>query len=332
MGLHSPTLVISYNTNTNIKVRALTSTLQLSQQTERSLQPTVCSGLDPWPAGNDLTSTRPDGVITSVARRSWNFLEWSFKALFAPPQVVNKGMPSPVGALADPEPPDPACCHMFEVLYLTRSCSQVVLEQQLTTLLVDKLKMNHSSKSTSGREIQLWYLQLQHERIKFTACGCFNIDYTFLYNFLGSAATYIVTLHVYQTRYLGCDGSHSQHKYLAIHRPYPHSSQNGQRDPPWFYGASSSLHPVPVRELGWSSSYPRQAGMEGLVLEFSGARVLGMALMGFGQCLAKGFRTRWLQLKERRVGEINKPYFTIPAPLDNQLERQRNTIKHNRNA
>nr|CAD7260959.1 unnamed protein product [Timema shepardi] len=48
-----PTPVMSYNTNANTKARALTSTLQLAQLTEQSLQPTVCSGLDPRPAGND---------------------------------------------------------------------------------------------------------------------------------------------------------------------------------------------------------------------------------------------------------------------------------------
>nr|CAD7266163.1 unnamed protein product [Timema shepardi] len=53
MGQHSPPHVMSYNTISNTKARALTSTLQLAQLTERSLQPTVCSGLDPRPAGND---------------------------------------------------------------------------------------------------------------------------------------------------------------------------------------------------------------------------------------------------------------------------------------
>nr|CAD7201904.1 unnamed protein product [Timema douglasi] len=52
MGQHSLTPVMRYNTNSNTKARALTSTLQLAQLTEQSL-PTVCSGLDPRPAGND---------------------------------------------------------------------------------------------------------------------------------------------------------------------------------------------------------------------------------------------------------------------------------------
>nr|CAD7193740.1 unnamed protein product [Timema douglasi] len=52
-GQHSPPPMMSYNTNSNTKARALTSTLQMAQLTERSLQPTVCSGLDPRPAGND---------------------------------------------------------------------------------------------------------------------------------------------------------------------------------------------------------------------------------------------------------------------------------------
>nr|CAD7400333.1 unnamed protein product [Timema poppensis] len=47
MGQHSPPPVMSSNTNSNTRARDLTSTLQLAQLTERSLQPTVCSGLDP---------------------------------------------------------------------------------------------------------------------------------------------------------------------------------------------------------------------------------------------------------------------------------------------
>ncbi|KAJ9599792.1 hypothetical protein L9F63_026359, partial [Diploptera punctata] len=43
-------------------------------------------------------------------------------------------------------------------------------------------------------ELELFSLQISHQKIRFTACGFFPLDFTLLYSIIGAVTTYVVIL------------------------------------------------------------------------------------------------------------------------------------------
>ncbi|KAJ9583546.1 hypothetical protein L9F63_022109, partial [Diploptera punctata] len=47
-------------------------------------------------------------------------------------------------------------------------------------------------------QLELFSLQLLHQKIQFTACGFFPLDFTLLYSIVGAVTTYLVILVQFQ--------------------------------------------------------------------------------------------------------------------------------------
>nr|CAD7579569.1 unnamed protein product [Timema californicum] len=65
---------------------------------------------------------------------------------------------------------------------------------------------------------------------------------------------------------------------------------------------------------GFIPNNPRQAGMEGLVLVISGARVPGTALVDFSPCPAKRFRSQWVSV-DALFGTAEQRYSVTGNPF-----------------
>lgn len=88
--------------------------------------------------------------------------------------------------------------HIANVLWVTASCNAACFEACRTTNLVNKFLLIQPLSSDVSAELERFSQQLLHSKLQFTAFGFFNLDFTFLYGFVGGATTYIVILLQFQ--------------------------------------------------------------------------------------------------------------------------------------
>jgi hypothetical protein len=88
--------------------------------------------------------------------------------------------------------------HIANVLWVTASCNAACFEACRTTTLVNKFLLIQPLSSDVSDQLERFSQQLLHSKLQFTAFGFFNLDFTFLYGFVGGATTYIVILLQFQ--------------------------------------------------------------------------------------------------------------------------------------
>lgn len=88
--------------------------------------------------------------------------------------------------------------HVACVLFVNVFCNSACFEAAVTTTLVNKFLLKRSLHSDAMGELRRFSQQLLHSKVQFSAFGVFNLDFTFIYGFVGGAATYIVILLQFQ--------------------------------------------------------------------------------------------------------------------------------------
>ncbi|PNF39123.1 hypothetical protein B7P43_G01346 [Cryptotermes secundus] len=88
--------------------------------------------------------------------------------------------------------------HVACVLFVNVFCNSACFEAAVTTTLVNKFLLKRSLHCDAMGELGRFSQQLLHSKVQFTAFGVFNLDFTFIYGFVGGAATYIVILLQFQ--------------------------------------------------------------------------------------------------------------------------------------
>lgn len=88
--------------------------------------------------------------------------------------------------------------HVACVLLVNVFCNSTYFEATVTTTLVNKFLLSRSLHSDALAQLERFSQQLLHSKVQFTAFGFFSLDFTFIYGFVGGAATYIVILLQFQ--------------------------------------------------------------------------------------------------------------------------------------
>ncbi|KAJ9583550.1 hypothetical protein L9F63_022113, partial [Diploptera punctata] len=73
----------------------------------------------------------------------------------------------------------------------------VASEANRTGVLVHKL-LNKVNDSRVKEELELFSMQLLHQKVQFTACGFFPLDFTLLHSIIGAVTTYLIILIQFQ--------------------------------------------------------------------------------------------------------------------------------------
>jgi gustatory receptor len=84
------------------------------------------------------------------------------------------------------------------VLLVNVFCNFACSEAAVTTTLVNKFLLTRSLHSDAMGELGQFSQQLLHSKLQFTAFGFFSLNFTFIYGFVGGAATYIMILLQFQ--------------------------------------------------------------------------------------------------------------------------------------
>ncbi|KDR24352.1 hypothetical protein L798_04300, partial [Zootermopsis nevadensis] len=96
-------------------------------------------------------------------------------------------------------------------------------EANRTAIVVHKL-LGQTNDLVLREEIQQFSLQLLHEKVKFTACGFFPLDFTLLYSIVGAVTTYLVILIQFQLALPDSKKNTTHHHYPPV--TTPSSSEN----------------------------------------------------------------------------------------------------------
>ena len=88
--------------------------------------------------------------------------------------------------------------HVANLLWVTAACNMACSEAHRTAVVINKLLLIQPLAAVATAELQLFSQQLLHSKLQFTAFGFFNLDFTFLYGFVGGTTTYIVILLQFQ--------------------------------------------------------------------------------------------------------------------------------------
>ncbi|XP_063233977.1 putative gustatory receptor 28b isoform X2 [Bacillus rossius redtenbacheri] len=72
-------------------------------------------------------------------------------------------------------------CDSLIILGVASSCCITAQQANSTSSIVHKL-LNEECEVRTKEELQLFSMQLLHRRIQFTACGFFDLDYTFIHS------------------------------------------------------------------------------------------------------------------------------------------------------
>ncbi|XP_026465012.1 putative gustatory receptor 28b [Ctenocephalides felis] len=82
--------------------------------------------------------------------------------------------------------------HLIGVIALAVSCHRASKEAARTGVLLHRMRNRHQSRVKEV--IEMWSLQLLHQKLGYTAGGLFSIDMTLVYSIIGSMTTYLVIL------------------------------------------------------------------------------------------------------------------------------------------
>jgi gustatory receptor len=80
----------------------------------------------------------------------------------------------------------------FKLISITAPCHSATTEAENTALLVQKLLLARHFDQDSVTELQLFSQQLLQRKMKFTAFGFLNIDYSLLFTIIGGVTTFLV--------------------------------------------------------------------------------------------------------------------------------------------
>nr|XP_018899658.1 PREDICTED: putative gustatory receptor 28b [Bemisia tabaci] len=83
--------------------------------------------------------------------------------------------------------------HFFILTMLLRETSNAKIEANSTARIIHQLLLSNVSDKVKN-ELQLFSLQLIHEKVNFTACGFFPLDLSVLFNTISSVVTYLIIL------------------------------------------------------------------------------------------------------------------------------------------
>jgi hypothetical protein len=84
--------------------------------------------------------------------------------------------------------------HVAYVLLVNVFCNSACCEAARTTASVNKFLVARSLRSDAMAELGQFSQQLIHSKFQFKAFGFFNLDFAFIYRFVGRAVTYMVIL------------------------------------------------------------------------------------------------------------------------------------------
>jgi hypothetical protein len=80
----------------------------------------------------------------------------------------------------------------FKLISITAPCQAATTESENTAVLVQKLLLIQNFDQDTMRELQLFSQQLLQRKMKFTAFGFLNIDYSLLFTIIGGVTTFLV--------------------------------------------------------------------------------------------------------------------------------------------
>ena len=83
---------------------------------------------------------------------------------------------------------------VVRILSITASCFVAVEEARRTGIVVEKLLLRQSLLRDTSTQLQLFSLQLLHNKVEFSAGGFFPVNLTLAYSMVGAATTYIIIL------------------------------------------------------------------------------------------------------------------------------------------
>ncbi|XP_022192917.2 putative gustatory receptor 28a isoform X1 [Nilaparvata lugens] len=84
------------------------------------------------------------------------------------------------------------------LVILVQVCTITSEEVSNTSILVHALLNNEDTNSDLNEDLLLFSNQLSHEKVVFTACGFFNLDFTLINTVFGAVSTYMIILIQFQ--------------------------------------------------------------------------------------------------------------------------------------
>ncbi|XP_044735601.1 putative gustatory receptor 28a [Chrysoperla carnea] len=79
--------------------------------------------------------------------------------------------------------------HTSNIFMIASACSLTENEAKQTAIILHKIwDQSQNLKS----QVKFFSLQAQHQYVKYSACGFFNLDYTIIYEMLGAVTTYLI--------------------------------------------------------------------------------------------------------------------------------------------
>jgi gustatory receptor len=80
----------------------------------------------------------------------------------------------------------------FKLISVIAPCQSATTEAENTSVLVQKLLLVRHFNQDTVTELRLFSQQLLQRKMKFTAFGFLNLDYSLLFTILGGVTTYLV--------------------------------------------------------------------------------------------------------------------------------------------
>ncbi|XP_077300776.1 putative gustatory receptor 28b [Arctopsyche grandis] len=82
----------------------------------------------------------------------------------------------------------------FIILYsISFACSKTKEEADMSSILLHKMAIDDDDDFTRT-SVEMFSLQMLHQKVEFTACGFFPVDFSVLYMIIGAVTTYLVFL------------------------------------------------------------------------------------------------------------------------------------------
>jgi gustatory receptor len=82
--------------------------------------------------------------------------------------------------------------YAFKLISITAHCQAATTEAENTAVLVQKLLLLQNFDQDTMTDLQLFSQQLLQRKMKFTAFGFLNLDYSLLFTIIGGVTTFLV--------------------------------------------------------------------------------------------------------------------------------------------
>ncbi|XP_067005900.1 gustatory receptor for sugar taste 43a-like [Anabrus simplex] len=87
--------------------------------------------------------------------------------------------------------------HVLKLFLIIQPCSATCNEARRTGTLVAQL-LNNCHDSSIKKQLETFALQLIHQRVEFSACGFYTLNFPLIASIAGSVTTYLVILIQFQ--------------------------------------------------------------------------------------------------------------------------------------